>query len=240
MQTENHSLAARPRPWLGLLGVCIAFSAPVVQGLLTPWFKSTFAFPFDRFVSLGVMWLALFLALGIAYFGEGYPLSTFGFTRTTKTLRARLIEWIITVVAAFVTGVVIISFSYGVRYLLTNEPNPPGLTAAGLLPAWVLFPAWITSAFVEEVLFRSYPIERLTQLTGKRWLAALVTMLTFTVFHLFGADWIHVLTAVLPGSIMLTLFYLWRRNLALNVIIHAILNVHLLMLSILDVLKWVL
>ena len=102
-----------------------------------------------------------------------------------------------------------------------------------MLPAWVLIPAWITGSFTEEVLFRSYPIERLTQLTGRRWLAALITMVAFTVLHLFGWDWIHVVTAVLPGSIMLTLFYLWQRNLALNVIAHATINAPLLLLPVL-------
>jgi len=97
----------------------------------------------------------------------------------------------------------------------------------------VLIPAWITSAFTEEVLFRSYPIERLTRLTGNQWLAGLITVVAFTVLHLFGWDWIHVLTAVLPAGIMLTLFYLWRHNLALNVMIHAILNAPLLLLPLL-------
>ena len=226
----------RPRLGWGILGVSLALSAPVVQGLLIPWFKSTFALSWDRLVSLGVMWLAVIAALGIAHFAEGYPLAAFGLARTPKPLRARLIEWIITVVAALVTGVVIITFSNYVRGWLTGQTVAPGLGAAGLLPAWVLLPAWITGAFTEEVLFRSYPIERLTQLTGRRWLAAGVTVLTFTFFHLFGADWIHVLTAVLPGGVMLTLFYWWRRNLALNVLIHAILNTHLLLLGILDLL----
>jgi membrane protease YdiL (CAAX protease family) len=53
------------------------------------------------------------------------------------------------------------------------------------------------------------------------------------LLHLFGWDWIHVLTVVLPGGIMLTLFYLWRRNLALNVMIHAIMNAPLLLLPLL-------
>ncbi|MAU01798.1 MAG: hypothetical protein CL608_32075 [Anaerolineaceae bacterium] len=70
-------------------------------------------------------------------------------------------------------------------------------------------------------------------MTGRSWLAALITVLAFTLLHLFGWDWIHVVTAVLPSGIMLTLFYLWRRNLALNVIIHAVINAPLLLLPLL-------
>jgi len=217
---------------LGILGVLIALSAPLVQGLLIPWFKHTFAFPLDRFVSLWVFWIAVLIALGIAHIAEGYPLATFGFQHSQKTLRTRLIEWILTSLAALVIASVVIFFSAFVGNLLTQTPAP-GLDQVRLLPAWVLIPAWITGAFTEEVLFRSYPIERLTQLTGKRWLASLITVVAFAVLHLFGWDWIHVLTVVLPGAILLTLFYLWRRNLALNVLVHGIINAPLLLLPVL-------
>ena len=229
MTIVTHHSPAHPRLGLGLLGVAIALSAPIVQALLIPWFESTFEFPADRFVSLWVFWIALILALGIAHFGEGYPLAVFGFQRSQKTLRARLIEWILTVLAAIVIAAVVIFFSGYVRSLLTNEPAPV-LDVTRILPAWVLIPAWVTGAFTEEILFRSYPIERLTQMTGSRWLASLITIVAFSLFHIFGWDWIHVLTAVLPGGIMLTLFYLWQRSLALNVIIHAVMNAPLLLL----------
>ena len=229
MKIEGNPSPPQPRPWLGLLGVLIALSAPLVQALLVPWFKSTFEFPMDRFVSLWVFWIALLLALGIAHFAEGYPLAAFGFQRSQKTLRARLIEWILTVLAAAVIATVIILFSGYVRGLITGQPAP-ALKITQMLPAWVLIPAWVTGSFTEEVLFRSYPIVRLTQLLGRPWLAGLITLLAFTALHLFGWDWIHVLTAVLPGGILLTVFFLWRRSLALNVMVHAIINAPLLLL----------
>jgi membrane protease YdiL (CAAX protease family) len=211
--------------------VLIALSAPLVQAMLIPWFENNFAFPLDRFVSLLVFWIAVLLSLSIAYFAEGFPLAIFGFQRSQKTLRTRLIEWILTSLAAFVIASITIFFSTVVRDLLTHTPAP-AIELVQRFPAWVLIPAWITGSFTEEVLFRSYPIERLTLLTGQRWLAALVTMAAFTLLHLISWDWIHVLTVVLPSSLMLTLFYLWRRNLALNVLVHAILLAPLLLMPI--------
>lgn len=233
MKDEIPSSQVHPHTWPGILGVLIALSAPLVQRLLFPWIENTFAFPLDRFVSLWVFWIALLLALGIARFAEGYPLSTFGFQWSQKTLRTRLLEWILTTLAAVVMGGVIIFFSQNVRTILSGAPEPASIAQLKDFPAWVLIPAWITGAFTEEVLFRSYPIERLTDLTGKRWLAGLISLVAFTLLHLFGWDWIHVLTVVLPGGIMLTLFYLWRRNLALNVMIHAIVNSPLLIVPLL-------
>ena len=98
---------------------------------------------------------------GIAHFAEGYPLAAFGFQRSQKTLRARLIEWILTVLVAAVIASVIILFSGYVRGHITDEPAP-ALQITRMLPVWVLIPAWITGSLTEEVLFRSYPIERLT------------------------------------------------------------------------------
>jgi membrane protease YdiL (CAAX protease family) len=219
---------------LGILGVLIALSAPLVQRLLVPWFGSTFSFPLDRFVSLWVFWIALLFALGIAHFGEGYPLAIFGFEYRSKPLRTRLIEWNLAAIAGLLIGSVIIFFSQKVRMLITDSPNPAVINQIKNFPVWVLVPTWITGSFTEEVLFRSYPIERLTQLTGNRWVASIITLLVFTLLHLLGWDWIHVLTVVLPGGILLTLFYLWRRNLALNVIIHAILLMPLLIFPLLS------
>jgi membrane protease YdiL (CAAX protease family) len=232
MEINDARSTAHPRLWLGILGVGIALSAPVIQVLLFPWFESTFDFPMDRFVSLWPFWIALALSLGIAHFAEGIPLATFGFQWSKKTLRARLIEWIFAVLAAAVIAIVIISFSTYVRNLLTNEPAPV-LNVTRILPMWVLIPAWITGAFTEEVLFRSYSIERLTQITGRRWLAGLFTVLAFTLLHGLTWDWIHVVTAVLPGGILLTLLYLWRRSLAFVVIVHAVINAPLLLLPLL-------
>lgn len=90
MKIVEKTYQPHPRFWLGILGVIIAFSAPLIQGLLIPWFKSTFEFPMDRFVSLWIFWIAMILALGIANFVEGYPLATFGFRRSKKMLRTRL------------------------------------------------------------------------------------------------------------------------------------------------------
>lgn len=133
---------------------------------------------------------------------------------------------------AFVVALVVFAFSTYVRRLLTNEPTPT-LDTAKLLPMWVMIPAWITGSFAEEVLFRGYAIERLTMLTGRRWLAALITLFTFTILHIFGWDWIHVVTAVLPGGAALTLLYLWRRSLLFVVVVHGIINTPLLLLPLL-------
>lgn len=43
---------------------------------------------------------------------------------------------------------------------------------------------FLTGALLEEVFYRGYLIERLTSLTGRSWLAGLVSWMTFTFVHL--------------------------------------------------------
>jgi len=43
---------------------------------------------------------------------------------------------------------------------------------------------FFTGAFYEEILYRGYLIEKLTSLTGKSWLAGVVSWATFTFVHL--------------------------------------------------------
>ena len=75
------------------------------------------------------------------------------------------------------------------------------------------------AAFVEETAFRGYGFERITELTGSKWLAALVTLVLFTMAHYAGGGWAQVIIAAW-GGLVLTVLYLWRRNLWANIICH--------------------
>jgi membrane protease YdiL (CAAX protease family) len=79
------------------------------------------------------------------------------------------------------------------------------------------------AAFVEEILFRGYGIERLAELTGSRWLAGLVTLGLFTYAHIAYWGIAHVIVAGVAG-LALTLLYLWRRDLTTNIIAHWIVD----------------
>jgi len=222
----------RSKTWLGMIGIILAISTPILQKLMIPWCEQTFRFPLDRLVSLLVFWVVLITVLVYSIFVDGFLPAAFGFRRENRPLRVRLIEWITAVLAAVAAGAVLIFFSQYVRKLLNSEP-PPALELVRMLPWWVLIPAWLTGSFTEEVLFRSYPIERLTAMTGRRRLAAACTLLAFSLMHLLSWDWIHVLTAVFPGAVLLTLLYLWKRSLSFVVIVHAVINAPLLLLPLL-------
>ena len=85
-------------------------------------------------------------------------------------------------------------------------------------PLWLIVLIVFRAGFVEELFYRGFAIERLQSLGWPRWLAALVPLVIFAALHYTGGL-INALVAFTLGAI-LTLFYLWRRDLVANIIGH--------------------
>ena len=82
----------------------------------------------------------------------------------------------------------------------------------------VLFLLALRAAVVEEVLYRAYAFERINELTKSKWVAGLVPLIMFMLVHLsWGIG--HLLFIFVAGG-LLTLMYVSKRNLALNIIAH--------------------
>ncbi len=174
------------------------------------------------------MWVVMSGVLWMAHSGEGIALSEFGFRRYDKDRRIFIREFVFAALFGIGLTFLLGILSTAVRTRITGEAPEIPEDLSTLPSAWFFGLAWITGSFTEEVLFRSYAIERLIAQNGRRWLAGLVTALLFTGQHFFGWDWIHVVTFVLPGAIALTLIYLWRRSLFINVVVHAAFNLPIL------------
>lgn len=87
------------------------------------------------------------------------------------------------------------------------------------LPVWFRVMLILRAAAFEELFYRGFVIERLTDLTGLRWLAAVISVTAFTLAHLEYWGWAHLMIAGFAGC-LLTGLYLWRRDLACNMIAH--------------------
>jgi len=77
----------------------------------------------------------------------------------------------------------------------------------------------LTAGIAEEFLYRAYPIARLGALLRSERLAALLALLVFSAGHILFWGWIQFFGAFTAGGV-LTIIYLWRRNLVLNIIAH--------------------
>ncbi|MFI5317041.1 MAG: CPBP family intramembrane glutamic endopeptidase, partial [Myxococcota bacterium] len=94
-----------------------------------------------------------------------------------------------------------------------------GLARLEALPFWYLTLAVLIGGTVEEILYRGYAIARIETLTGSLWLAALIPVAIFALAHLPLWGPAPALSALFAGAI-LTLVYLWQRDLAPVVIAH--------------------
>ena len=78
----------------------------------------------------------------------------------------------------------------------------------------------IRSGIVEELFFRGYAIERLEAIGCGRVLSATIPLALFAATHWTGGIE-NVILALVLGAVV-TLFYLWRRALAANMIGHGL------------------
>lgn len=105
------------------------------------------------------------------------------------------------------------------------ETTTSGIETLAQLPLALVIAISLTAAFTEEVLYRGYPIERLAELTGSVWIGAAITFLVFTAVHL--PFWgLGGTLQIGVNALLLTLLYVWRRNLWACVFAHAVNDIY--------------
>lgn len=146
-------------------------------------------------------------------FVERRPLSSIGLERPTwKTLLFGFMGAVVMVGA--------MAFIYTVIFpALGLSPNEPGMVAVKALPFWFRVLIVVRAAVFEEMFFRGFMIERLTEIFRLRWVAAAISLATFTLLHLGYWGWAHLMIAGC-GGVVLTGLYLWRRDLGANMLAH--------------------
>jgi membrane protease YdiL (CAAX protease family) len=96
-----------------------------------------------------------------------------------------------------------------------------GIDALARLPIWFRLIVAVTGGIVEETLYRGYAVERLASVTGRRLLGGAISALAFGLAHVPTWGLAFSLGADLPFGIIMTAFYLWRRDLWANILAHS-------------------
>lgn len=125
------------------------------------------------------------------------------------------IAWglVIAIVSAGVVG--------GLAYL-TGYGHGPGSAAFEKLPLWLITLIVLRAGVVEELFYRGYAIERLRMIgLGPFW-SVTIPLVIFSLGHWSGGA-ANILIAFAAG-IILTGFYLWRRDLVANMIGHGLVD----------------
>ncbi|HEU5312702.1 MAG TPA: type II CAAX endopeptidase family protein [Candidatus Udaeobacter sp.] len=161
-----------------------------------------------------VLWLGLIVAVyAYVLFVERRSLSSIGFRRL------RWLDIVLGVVTSFLMVVGIILIWNVLFPLLHLKMNVSEMASILNTPFWYRFLTVTRAAVAEETLFRGYGIERISEWSGSRILAGVITWAAFTYAHLRGWGWAHLLVAGFAG-LLLTVLFVWRRNLWANILAH--------------------
>ena len=161
--------------------------------------------------------VALYLvSAGIVFYfmrRSGITLSDIGLYATRRSS--------LTIVAALVgLGLAAVVFRIVVSYANTDDLGFqigwPVTTAQRLF--WI--PIYICAGFFEELVYRGFAIPALRGKNIQTWLAVFITSAAFSLIH-GAADWLMTGLTFLLGVAFASIF-LWRRNLAQVMIIHAL------------------
>ena len=113
--------------------------------------------------------------------------------------------------------------------MVAPQAQNEGLGTIINLPIPVIIGMIFTTAITEEILYRGYPIERLGELTGNKWIGVAFSLIVFLLPHInfFGVQWLLYHGV---GTILTYVLYMWRRNLWACILMHFLGNAPLLLL----------
>jgi membrane protease YdiL (CAAX protease family) len=172
-------------------------------------------------VGLAVHWTLAGALVALTSVVERRPLSTIGLRRLSLGEFG---------VAAGIGSALWIVFL--VPLVIQAVGGPSGAADMGSeLAAWVVAAGVVTAAVTEEVVFRGYALERLTERTGRQWIGALVSLTVFVAIHVPYWPLAHVVGVVVPAGVALTGLYLWKRNLPFVIVVHFVFNAPLVALA---------
>src|SRR5436189_5287934 len=159
-----------------------------------------------------LLWVSAITLLFIIRRGERLPLRSIGLG-TARWWKSILWGLVLAVVSAVVVGALAYATSYG---------HGPGSAAFEKLPLWLITAIVFCAGVVEELFYRGYAIERLRLVGFGRFWSVAIPLVIFSLGHWSGGA-ANILIAFVAGLI-LTAFYLWRRDLVANMIGHGLVD----------------
>jgi membrane protease YdiL (CAAX protease family) len=169
------NISGLSRRWMAVVGIIIILGS---EYILRAAFISKGASGFQIAFAIAVeMIIALLLLFYWIPKVEHRKLDSIGFGK----FRWKFI-WI-SIVAYIVYFLISVGLEFGLKSLGLQGLRDLSPTLKGYgFP--LLFGLFITGTFVEEIFYRGYVIERVTELTGKPWVAGTISWLTFTLVHI--------------------------------------------------------
>lgn len=204
--------AKRPMAWLTAAGLILVWGLPAL-GLPARLFPGAML---AAHLGREAMWWA-FGAVALLWVGliERKPLTSIGLRRPTLGTCGWGLLFVVPMIAS-------VMLSYAVIFpALGLHQNMATTRSLVMVPLWLQTATTLRAGVVEEILCRGYPIERLTTLTGRRWIGAVLSVGIFIAAHVAGWGYAQLIVVAFGGA-LLTGLYLWRQDLPCCMIAHAV------------------
>jgi len=212
-----------------ILGLSLSLAIPAIFVLfINPMFiKPNIDEPLSTLVGFGVFWGLAFAVLVFTRKFEKLSLTSIGWNS---------LSWKSALLA--IGFGILLSVLVPVLTLLASAIFPPSNSGTvtqvvSNYPWWILLLSVITAGITEEVLFRGYPLERLSEVTGSKWISGAVSLIFFVAVHATGWNIAHIVGVVVPLGMILTGLYFWQRNVFFVMIVHVVIDLPLVIMALL-------
>jgi membrane protease YdiL (CAAX protease family) len=190
--------------WIGLF---IALFGMLIARQAVSYFYPTLTFTAALWKE-SLIWLCVITLLLLIWGGEHLSLRSVGIGNA-KPLKSLLWSLPLAIVCILVGGLLVAITHYG---------HSENADAFGKLPVWLVSLICLRAGIAEELFFRGYAIERLEAFGLNRFWAVAIPLVIFGVGHWTGG-WANIVIALALGAV-LSVSYLWRRDLLMNMIAH--------------------
>ncbi len=203
-----------PRPWTAIALFAALIGPPLFVIVPERLFGPTPSLSISIVLQTLYCGLAVFV-LWVIVSRERLPLSSVGLHRPIwPTLAFGLLFW--------AAGMFVLPVLTGpLAVAVGREGLAYGIHKLAVLPIWFRLVMAVTGGAIEELCYRGYAIERFTVITGRRWLAATIAITAFALAHIPNWGSGVALVGDLPFGMLMTAFYLWRRDLLANALAHS-------------------
>ncbi len=192
-----------------LLGLLLALGAPTLAPVVVSVFLGSQQTGARIAWGIVVHWINFAAVIAVVILLERQRLNSIGLRR---------LHWW-TIPLGVVAGLAIIPISALVSKALGASADARFAAFLQALPFTTRVLLVLTAGVFEETLFRGYALERLASAFKSEWAAAAVTVVIFTLAHVPAVGLTHLLP-VFIASVLITLLYLWRRDLVVNIVAH--------------------
>lgn len=199
------------RPFPTIIGLIFALGWPLVLAALAP--NQDLGNQRQDLLIVVCEWGSVGILFAIVALGERLPfLPSVGFKPLQRP------DWIalgfLLVVAAAMAAAV------AAKHPALSGTNADQLRQVLSAPLALRAALVLTAGICEEILFRGYAIERLQLFTKNIWIAGLAGSILFTLAHVPRYGFQPDLIGVFAISAVLSVTYIWRRNIAACIVLH--------------------